>query len=381
MYDVIVVGGGPSGASAAYELARSGAKVVLLERLKLPRYKACGGLIPWNFFKTLPERPQKTLEVSFTGGICKGPGQKELQVELPYKIAGVMRDRFDYEFVQSAVDEGATLIDENPVLDVKEASDRVVVRSRRGSFEGRFLIGADGATGIVRRSLGMGWQSRLAPALEVEIEMGRASLDRNHCIVDCAAVRDGYAWILPKGNLNSVGLASFRRDRKSVRQLLAQWIASSGHRLNGEVVHGHPIPIWGRHRNLATQRAVLVGDSAETVDPFLGEGIRYGVLSGRIAAEHMVKALVTGVVPPGYSQAIHGAIQNDFVYAKWMAAAFYQFPGFFFDLWVRSASGASLISRVLYGEICYKDLFQKAFQALMRPKSYHRLFSEQPRFS
>jgi geranylgeranyl reductase family protein len=375
MHDVIVVGSGPSGASAAYELAAKGAKVLVLERFKLPRYKACGGLIPWTFFQTLPERTQRTLETSLSGGVCKGPRDKRFDVQLPCKAAGVMRDKFDYEFTRAAVDAGAELIEENPVLEVTEQPDKVTVRTKKGIFESRFLVGADGATGIVRKNLKLGWQSDLCPALDIEMKLGTEGTPGSPCLVDCAAVLDGYAWVFPKGAVSSVGLASFGRDRQAVRKRLADWMESSGYHRNNEVIHGHPIPVWSKRRNLATKRAVLVGDAAETVDPFLGEGIRYGIMSGRIAADFIAKGLAADQLPPGYSRAIHEKIQDDFVYARRVAAIFYRFPGLTFDLWVRSGTGAGLIGNVLYGEIRYKDLFKKAFRALVRPKAYRRLFT------
>ena len=126
------------------------------------------------------------------------------------------------------------------------------------------------------------------------------------------ADRRGLHGSVPKGDLDSVGVASFGRDRSVVRRKLLEAI------LNGL-------------RN---------GGSLE-----------------------------------GYTQALYEAVHADFIYARWIAELFYRFPGFFFDLWVRSSSGLDLIGQVLYGEIRYRDLFYKAVRALMRPKSYQRLLS------
>lgn len=375
MHDVIVVGSGPAGAAAAYELSRAGFRVLILERASLPRYKTCGGAIPLNFFKTLPPRTQKTLETLLTNGIYLGPRGKQFRPVITAKVAGVMRDRFDYEFVLAAVEEGAELMDAAPVVKVEEEPDRVVVKSRKGTFQARYLVGADGATGGVKRCLGMGSRARPCAALEVEMTPRGKATEGNLTLVHFTLIRDGYAWAFPKGEVDSVGIASFDRDRQKVRQRLAEWAALLGYRLEGKVIHGHPIPIWRGPARLATKRSLLVGDAADTVDPLGGEGIRYGIISGRIAARYLGEALKAGEpISAEYSRAVYQEIQSDFVYARWLAGFFYRFPGFCFDLWVRTHTATDLIGKVLYGELHYRDLFRLAFRSLLRPRSYRRLF-------
>lgn len=378
IYDALVIGSGPAGASTAYELALSGAKVLILERAKLPRYKACGGMIPLNFFRTLPVRTQRTQETLLTEGICMGPVRKTLSAVSKVTVAGVMRDRFDHEFTLAAVDHGAELMDSTPVVGVEEQPDRVLVRTRRGSFAGRVLVGADGATGVVKRSLGIGSRNSPAAAMKAELKPGAGTSGRKGILADCGLIRDGYTWIVPKGDLDSVGVFSFGRDRSAVRRKQLEWMSLHGYSAEGEVLHGHPIPLWRGRARFSTRRSLLVGDAADTVDPFLGEGIRYGVISGRVAAAAILSSLRDGGSLEGYTRALYEAVHSDFIYAQWIAALFYRFPGFFFDLWVRSLGGLDLIGQVLYGEIRYRDLFCKAVQVLLRPKSYRRLTSSPP---
>lgn len=374
MHDVIVVGAGPAGASTAYELSRAGLRVLILERAKLPRYKACGGAIPFNFFQTLPPRTHKTQETLLTNGVYLGPGDKKFRPVINAKVVGVMRDRFDYEFTQAAVEEGAELIDANPVLKVEEKPDRVAVKTQKGFFEARYVVGADGATGIVKRCLGIGSRHRPCAALEVEITPRSQVTKDDLTWVHFTMIRDGYAWVFPKGNLDSVGIASFNRDRQKVREKLAEWARLLGYRLDGEVIHGHPIPIWKGPTQLSTRRSLLVGDAADTVDPLGGEGIRYGILSGRIAADTIREALTKDQpLSANYSRAIYESIQSDFVYARRIAALFYRFPGLCFDLWVRTHTATDLLGKVLYGEIRYRDLFQRALRSLTRFGTYRRL--------
>jgi geranylgeranyl reductase family protein len=370
MYDCIVIGSGPAGSSAAYELARQGAKVLILEKAKLPRYKTCGGGIPLKFFKTLPERVQKTQEDLMESCVFFGPGGRKFQPENSPKIAGVLRERFDHAFALTACEAGADLMDENPVLGVEEKNDRVFVKTKRGSFESRFLVGADGASGVTKRWTGLGVSRSLAAALEVEIERDNGPSLNRPALIHFTLIRDGYAWVFPKGKFDSVGIASFDRDRQKVKQKLADWLTACGYELKGEVVHGHPIPVWRGRVKLSTRRSVLVGDAAGTVDPFVGEGIRYGIISGRIAAESITEALKTGFISQGYANTLSREIYSDFHYARLVAGLFYRFPHFCFQMWVRSESAAEAVGKVLFGESRYRDIFYRVCKGLLNPKKY-----------
>lgn len=376
MHDVIVVGAGPAGASAAYELAQRGVQVLMLERAKLPRYKPCGGAIPLNFFRSLPPRAQATLEAVMQSGSFLGPHRRVFGPITTISVAAVMRDRFDYEFTMAAVDEGAELIDANRVTGIEEQPDQVLVKTSHGVLAGRFLICADGAAGISRKALHLGSQDPPGVGLEVEIRPGAAApLKRGEFVVHATLIRDGYSWVFAKGEIHSVGIASFGRDRKRVKEKLSEWVNACGYRLEGEVIHGHPIPVWRGRARLSTRRSLVVGDAASAVDPLGGEGIRYAIISGRIAAEFVSRALETETICATYTEAMHQAIHADFVHARWLAALFYRFPEFFFDLWVRTPVGADLWGKVLYGELRYRDLFQKALRTLLKPRAYRRLFA------
>lgn len=375
LYDALVVGAGPAGASAAYELAQRGSRVLILEATRLPRYKACGGAIPWKFFTTLPERAQRTLQVRTNQGLFIGPHQRTRLDINACALAGVMRDEFDYEFTLAAVDYGAELIDRNPVVAVEEGPDRVTVRTARGVFMGRYLVGADGAVGIVRRTCKLATGITAAPALEAEVVPAGTTIEENTLYIHLHLIRDGYAWVFPKRERQSVGILSFNRDRRRVKHKLAEWATLCGLSLAGHPIHGHPIPRWSHKTPLATKRVFLVGDAAGTVDPFGGEGIRHGVISGRIAAHFIDLALSTNTSPTDYTDALYEAIHQDFVYARRLAALVYGFPGLAFHLWVGSRT--LNLGKVLYGELRFRDLFASAVRTLYHPRTYLRLLSRQ----
>ncbi len=367
MHDVIVVGAGPAGASAAMELARAGYKALILEREKMPRYKTCGGAVPYNFFLTLPERVQKTKVSFLKDPVFMGPRGKAVSPGETVKIAGVMRADFDHAFAQSAVDEGAQLTDAEPVLSLCEREDRVEIRTARGMLEARYVVGADGSAGIVRRSLGLGKKIGSAAALEVEITpRGKMTRD-DRTVFHLTFIRDGYAWIFPKGDTDSMGILSYRRDKGVVKSMLQRWAEHCGYALDGFRIHGHPIPVWKGRCRLATRRALLAGDAAGTAEPFGGEGIRYAIKSGRLAAEFIRHRMEGKPARLSYTDILYKEIHSDFKYSRIFAAFYYQFPRFCFSIVEEHPQLATdVMGRVLYGEMSYKTFSRKALGAIAR---------------
>ena len=155
-YDAIVVGTGPSGATAAYELARGGLSTLLLDKAKLPRYKTCGGGITYKAACAIPfsiepvvERTLHKVDFSWQTGKPYVVGSRTPLVYM------VQRSRFDNYLTKQAVSVGATLMDETTVksVEVGEGDGRAMVRTTRGDFTADYLIGADGATGRVARGV------------------------------------------------------------------------------------------------------------------------------------------------------------------------------------------------------------------------------------
>ncbi len=371
MYDVIVAGAGPAGASASYELANNGFRVLMLDAKKFPRYKTCGGGIPLNFFKTLPISVQQTLETVFENISFLGPKNRRFEAPI-LKFAGVMREKFDHAFAKAAVSRGAELIEENPVTGIEELPEKIRVRSKMGIFECRYLIGADGATGIVKRRLKLGSTDAASPALEIEIKNARQT---KTAVIDFSAARDGYAWIFPKQGYDSVGVVSFGRDRKKLRGLISGWVPGKGYDLKEENLHGHPIPVWKNKLKLSTRRALLAGDAANTVDPFSGEGIRHGIISGRLAAEFILAAYREDAPVTAYDEAVYQRIHRDFKYAGWLAHLFYRFPDFFFKIGVATPYGSKFCGAIMAGELSYRDFFDRCIGRLVNPVNLIKILS------
>jgi len=155
-YDVIVVGAGPGGSAAAFELARSGARVALIEQQRLPRYKPCGGCLSLKIDRFLEPDFHTLVEKTVYGACFTFEGVEDFRAATDRPIAYmVMRDRFDLFLAEKARAAGADLRAGERALEAVEEEDRV--RTKHGELSARYLIGADGAGGIVGRSP---WTSR-----------------------------------------------------------------------------------------------------------------------------------------------------------------------------------------------------------------------------
>lgn len=226
------------------------------------------------------------------------------------------RRRFDFHILERALARGGRateLRDGFAATHVEEEADGIVAVGRSGErCRARFLIAADGATGPSARALGLARRTRPGVALDAEIEVEAAAFaaERDRMTFDFGDPPSGYCWTFPKANYLSCGVGVWGRNPALPRALdayLARALPRGAIRTQRRL--GHPIPLYEGPARLATARGFLVGDAASLVDPILGEGIRYALESGAIAAAAVLDGL-EGVGDDGtsYSLRIHAAI-------------------------------------------------------------------------
>jgi len=290
IYDAIIVGAGPGGSSAAYVLGSAGWKVLVVEKENVPRYKTCGGGLSFHMLrKYFPFSFDAVIE-SRCQSISYALGKNMVTHPLPDNQMGmVMRDRFDAYILSQAPVEVCQGVH---IHKVSEQADRVVVEDKNGAtYEARYLIGADGASSVVARSLGLRRKKPLVAAIEVEAAASPEVMSRfsGGAVFIFGEIRLGYLWIFPKSDHLSVGVGAYHPRPGELQAALKRVMTRFGVSLDGCKIHGHPIPVYTRREKIASARTLLVGDAAGLVDPLSGEGIRMAIKSGHMAARALLE--------------------------------------------------------------------------------------------
>jgi len=303
-FDVVVIGGGPAGATAANDLAAKGHSVLLLDRAG--RIKPCGGAIPPRLLREF-DIPQSLLVAKVQGARILSPADRRVDMPIEGGFVGMVdRDVFDAWLRDRAAQSGATCRTGTFVrLDRDaDATARVVYVAAAGAGErsvrARMVIAADGArSAVARQTIGGADKMRYVFAYHEIIRSpsaGQADFHDQRCDVYYRGTLspDFYAWVFPHGETTSVGTGSAKKGfslRKAVAALRDMSGLDTSRTLRRE---GAPIPLKPLKRWDNGRDVVLAGDAAGVVAPASGEGIYYAMLGGRLAGDAVARALATG---------------------------------------------------------------------------------------
>lgn len=312
LFDVVVVGGGPAGATAASELARAGRSVLLLD--KAGRIKPCGGAIPPRLIRDF-RIPEHLICARIRSARMVAPSQREVDMPIDSGDGGyvgmVDRDVFD-EFLRERAAQHGALRRTGTFLHITrsqsaDAGAEVHYRTAAGdeSVRARLIVGADGALSQVARQevdakgppcVFAYHEIVRAPAAARREAQGQRAFSGSRCdvVYDGAISPDFYGWVFPHGATASVGAGSAQKGfglRGAVTALRAASGLAGAETIRRE---GAPIPMkplarWDNGRDV-----LLAGDAAGVVAPASGEGIYYAMVGGQLAAQAGRGFLETG---------------------------------------------------------------------------------------
>ncbi|MFF5565370.1 geranylgeranyl reductase family protein [Streptomyces sp. NPDC012623] len=299
VWDVVVVGAGPAGASAAYAAAVAGRQVLLLEKAELPRYKTCGGGIigpsrdslPPGFELPLKERVH-AVTFSLNGKLARTRRSKRMLFGL------INRPEFDASLVEHAQKAGAVLRTGAAVSRVEQHGPAVpdrrtvaVVLSDGETVLARSVVGADGSASRIGGHVGVKMeQVDLGLEMEIPVPATVAEDWAGRVLIDWGPLPGSYGWVFPKGDTLTVGVISARGEGSATKRYLEDFVARLG--LAGfepSVSSGHLTRCRSEDSPLSRGRVLVCGDAAGLLEPWTREGISFALRSGRLAGEWAVR--------------------------------------------------------------------------------------------
>ncbi|MET9514278.1 geranylgeranyl reductase family protein [Streptomyces sp. NPDC002994] len=389
VWDVVVVGAGPAGSSAAYAAAVAGRRVLLLEKAELPRYKTCGGGIIGPSRDALPpgfELPFKdrvhAVTFSLGGKLTRTRRSKQMLFGL------INRPEFDAALVQEAEKAGAVVRTGATVARVEQHGAAVpdrrtvaVVLAGGETVLARAVVGADGSASRIGAHVGVKLdQVDLGLEAEIPVPATVAEDWAGRVLIDWGPIPGSYGWVFPKGETLTVGVISARGDGAATKRYLEDFIARLG--LAGfepAVSSGHLTRCRSDDSPLSRGRVLVCGDAAGLLEPWTREGISFALRSGRLAGEWAVRiaeaqdAVDARRQALNYAFAIKAGLGVEMGVGRRMLALFERRPGLlhaaitgFRPAWTMFA-GITRGSTTLAEMVRTRPLVQRALSALDRP--------------
>ena len=342
LWDVVIVGAGPAGSAAAYDLAAAGRRVLLVDRATFPRAKACAGGLTMKAVKALRYPIDPVVRTWVRDIVLEEKPGSQVRVGRKAPVCAMtVREELDLFCLEKTLARGAAFLQIPAITAIVQQDDRVVMSLGDGTtIEARYLLGADGVHSRVRALATDGRWFRAGFAVEANVPYRdegakHETADSYPLTFDFGAVSRGYGWLFPRDTHVNVGLyveatgPSSRLDRAALDRYIAA-------RCGPARSYGKPVGQFlglgaaGYTPEPAT-RVLLAGDAAGFVDPLTGEGIYGAIRSGQ--APHWQAAGGPAVKLATHPSAAEGfltaaaSLQSDLRVAEHAASSFFADPG------------------------------------------------------
>lgn len=352
-YDVIVVGAGPAGSSAAHAAASAGARVLVLDRARFPRYKTCGGGLIGPTLSALPAGFEVPVRTDIHRATFTLAGGRWTDRRSDRRLLSLIdRAEFDAALLDNAQAAGAQFQERVTVTGIEQDPEQVTLTTSEGPLRAGYVIGADGSASRIARQVGVAVDT-VDLGLEVELATGQQTARwENRIHLDWGPGRGSYGWVFPKGDTLTVGVIQSRGNASATRAYLARFVKEIGVESLRELKSsGHLTRTRAEQSPLSRGRVLVAGDAAGLLEPWTREGISYAVRSGRLAGT----AVADGLSDPGsarsaYDRAIADTLVPEMAAGRLALRAFERSPAVMHHVVTRSRRGWGEFERLTSGE-------------------------------
>ncbi|MFC1989186.1 NAD(P)/FAD-dependent oxidoreductase [Chloroflexota bacterium] len=247
-----------------------------------------------------------------------------------------MRDKFDYALVRRAEEAGAVIAQGQEVKQIQFGTKWLEVSTPYSDFRTQYVAGADGTHSVVARESGLRNSTSYITAIETEVQVTEEELSRwrSQVVIDLGWIPGGYAWVFPKLDHLSIGIACLSSKAKGLKTRYWKFLDSlnvTHHTI--ERWESSLIPMCGGKAAVCRDRVALLGDAVGLIDPLTGEGIHNAVWSAQLAAPVIEDSLLHGEVRlQNYQKAIDEKIIPEIRIARVLSRMFVRFPSLVFKM-------------------------------------------------
>ena len=293
MFDVAVIGAGPSGAITAKKCAESGLKTVLVERETLPRDKPCGGLLSPSVLKLVRGSFGK-----FPTDVVETPIEEMVlslqSYEFKQHVAGVSvyRRVFDYWLTLEA-EKAGSILRKGSLTSLLQKKDHVELKLQKGDLreemKAKYVVGADGVGSVVCSSLIPTLKRQLLQTYQT-YAVGEIPKNTAYLFFPIKEPKVTYFWLIPKKQVVVLGVGGLPHiNLKKLMQIFFSKMKKEYSFKRILRTEAYPVPMFSPENvALGKKRALLVGDAASLANPFTGEGIFSSLNSGKFASEAVI---------------------------------------------------------------------------------------------
>ena len=368
--DVLIIGCGAAGSSAAFHLAQAGKKVTLVEKNCNTAIKPCGGGMAASIqkyfpFDLHPAVDEVVKEVNFSWHL-KDPVTAKLPGSSPFWI--VQREKLDNLITTQAINSGAELISPFTVKKLEKNDSIWQVTSEDGrELEATAIVIADGSSSPWPKALGLGPKKQHHAATTSVRLAGRGLLKEGTTRFEFGLVQHGFAWAFPFSGGVNVGVGTFiGQNECNSNEVLEKFLPDLGFDPKAGIRQTASLRVWNGHHKLHGEGVVVVGDAASLCDPFLAEGLRPALMSGREAANSIKNWLEEDIETlENYTKSIHSKWGNSMAWGKRIAQVFYRFPKVGYQLGIKRPTAPQRIAEILSGKLGYGDIAQRVIRRLL----------------